>query len=110
MPVGNLEKREPAPHFQQRRLVEHNGQIVLEIYVAAAGFELAGDGLDLLFGEHGRVAIYDSGDLFWIEYADGVDRVLLDPPARENEDGLDGNLATQNLGEPAFQPDGAVAS
>ena len=50
------------------------GQIVLEIDVAAAGFELAGDGLDLLFGEHGRVAINDCGDLLWSQTAIGIFR------------------------------------
>lgn len=86
-------------------LTPHNS----EIYIAATGLELAGDQFDLLFGEHGRVAIHDGGNLFWIKHAYGIDRVFLNPPAGENKYGLDRYLSAENLREPAFKPDGAVA-
>ena len=79
----------------------------LEFDVAAADFELAGDQVDLVCGEHGRAAEGDGGgDLFGIENGDDAAGAGDDHPAWEGEDGLNRDVVSEELAEPRLEPAG----
>jgi len=78
-----------------------------EFDVAAAGFELAGDEVDLVGVERGGAAEGDGGgDFARVENGDGAFAATENHPAGEGEDGMNGDALAEEGNQIIFEPAG----